>query len=65
MTLFHLVAKLDAAPEFVSKNDVSMVLFDGVPVKKFNFAPVFLLAGEYFTHLGLTCMLIHFTVEAY
>ncbi len=45
--------------------DVSMVLFNGVPVKNFNFAPIFLLAGEYFTHLGLTCMLIHFTVEAY
>ena len=65
MTPFHLVAKLDAAPELVSENNISMVLFDGVPVKKFDFVPVFLLAGEYFTHLGLTCMLIaHFTVEA-
>ena len=36
MTPFHLVAKLDAAPELVSDNDVSMV-FNGVPVKKFNF----------------------------
>ncbi len=42
--------KLNAAPKLISENDVSVMLFDGIPAA---FRPIFLLAREYFTHLGL------------
>ena len=64
LTPFHLVGKLNAVPELIPEDDVSTILFDGVPAAKFNFAPIISLAGEYFTHLGLTCMFIHFILEA-
>jgi len=64
---FHLVVKLSAAPELISKDDVSVMLFDRVPLTNFNFVPIISLAGEYFTHLGLTSIFhtLHSGIFAY
>ena len=40
------------------------MLFKGIPLEDCDYEPIFSLAGEYFTHLGLTCMSIHFILEA-
>ena len=60
LTPLHLVGELNAAPELISENDVSVVLFNGISAINFNIEPIFSLAGEFFTHLGLTCTFIHF-----
>jgi hypothetical protein len=60
--LFHLVSKLKAAPELTSETDVSLMLFNGIQAAKFDCAPIICMAGEYFTHLGLACMSMHFTL---
>jgi len=42
------ICKLSASPELISEDDVCSMLFKGVPVAKFNYAPIVYLAGEYF-----------------
>ncbi|KAF8802191.1 hypothetical protein BYT27DRAFT_7197275 [Phlegmacium glaucopus] len=50
------IGQLNAAPELISENDVSAMLFNGIPAAEFNISPIISLAGRYFTHLGLTFM---------
>ena len=64
-TPFHLVDKIKAAPELISEGNVSVMLFKGIPPKNCNYGPIFSLAGEYFTHLGLTCMSRRFILKKF
>jgi hypothetical protein len=38
------------------------MLFNGISEEIFDCAPIFRMAGEYFTHLGLACMSMDFNL---
>jgi hypothetical protein len=49
------VDNLSRSPLGVPSSQSSMVLFQGIDRKDVDFKPVFDMAAEYFTHLGIAC----------
>jgi hypothetical protein len=41
--------------DFVSSRESVKALLEGLELKEINFQPVFGMAAEYFTHLGVAC----------
>jgi hypothetical protein len=41
--------------DFVSPKESVNILLEGLELKEVNFQPVFNMAAEYFTHLGVAC----------
>ena len=49
------VDNLSRNPQAVPSNQSSIVLFQGIDRNHVDFLPVFDMAAEYFTHLGIAC----------
>jgi len=47
------IDKLRLGPQFTSSEQTLRVLLDGIDRKKVNFQPIFMMAAEYLTHLGV------------
>jgi hypothetical protein len=50
------VEELKSMASFLDESELESSLYDGVDQDEVNFGPVFELAAELFTHLGIDCM---------